>query len=78
VSPPFEGAPRIRVVARAGTFFREVGKSAFEKSLLGTRLGELERPRIRDACLVVPAESPQQLGACRVVIAVLVKVELLE
>ena len=58
--------------------FREVGEAALEEPLLRPRLGLLEGACVGGARFVVSAEPSQQVGACRVVVAVVVELEPVE
>src|SRR5438270_3451136 len=57
---------------------REPREAPLEEPLLSPRLRQLKRARVGAACLVAASETPQEIGAGRVVIPVLVEVEMVE
>jgi hypothetical protein len=56
----------------------EVGEAALEEPLLRPWLGLLEGACVGGAGFIVSAEPSQQVGACRVVVAVVVELEPVE
>jgi hypothetical protein len=50
----------------------DVGEAALEEPMLRPRLGQLEGACVGGARFIVAAQAPQEVGACRVVVAVVI------